>query len=165
METTPMSAGECPALSQSVSTSESTPSVMSRCSSAREPSTAAWMREMTSAPYEDCGFSRLAVASCSPVFPSSRNAATVVVPMSTASKSPGATGSMAGTSPKEMPRVSTTVSSVSGTSTAQSSATTVWHASTSEPFKRTTHFPQVPRPPQGAERATPFSRSSSNRFR
>ena len=160
-----MSAGERPAFSQSVSTSASTPSVMSRCSSAREPSTAAWMREMTSAPYEDCGFSRLAVASCTPVFPSSRNAATVVVPMSTASKSPGATGSRGGTSPKEMPRVSTTVSSVSGTSTVQSFETKVWQASASSSFRRTTHFPQVPRPPQGAERATPFSRSSSNRFR
>ena len=49
-ETTPMSAGERSAFSQSILTSASTPSVMSRCRSSREPSMAAWMREMTSAP-------------------------------------------------------------------------------------------------------------------
>ena len=144
------------------------------CRSAPLPSSAAPMRPITSAATVPWGFQQEAWPSAAPLCRSYRRRASVVVPMSTAAPYRPARGARC--SGRAMPATSISCARASGSSTSASPSRRAWQESRwparssaalgadTAPERRTAHFPQVPRPPQGCAgaRFAPCSTSETS---
>lgn len=156
-ETTPICSGLTPVSRQTAWVNAVIAARIWSISCPRSPPRAAWMRLITSPPKTVWGLSMLLLANSAPVPPSSKAQTTVVVPMSNASRYPGATGST--TDPALTPVCRMFSCATSGSVTSISPVTAVLQASRSAPSTRTRHLPL---PPQGASGAIPSLRSASS---